>query len=330
MSTDDQGFENRWVSYSPDIKVLDCTIRDGGLVNDHHFDDDFVRTVFNTAVEAGVDCVEVGYKADKKIYSPTQFGPWKFSDEDDLRRVFDTDGKDVKVAVIADVERTNYKQDILPKDQSIIDTVRVACYIHQIPGAMDMIQDAHDKGYETLLQLMAISVVNEDELKAALAVGAKSPVAGIYIVDSFGALYSEQVRKLTKLYADALKGTGKEIGFHGHNNLQLAFANTIEALINGATRLDATINGLGRGAGNCPLELLLGFLHNPRYKQRPVIECITEVFVPLSEQLDWGYSIPYSVTGKMNQHPNSAIKFRAGDTPDDYIAFYDQMMEGKA
>lgn len=330
MSAEENGSADRWVTYRPDIKVLDCTIRDGGLVNDHHFDDDFVRRVFNTAVEAGVDYVEVGYKADKKIFSPSEFGPWKFSDEDDLRRVFDADGKDVKVAVIADVERTNYKEDILPKDQSIIDTVRVACYIHQIPGAMDMIQDAHDKGYETLLQLMAISVVNEDELQAALEVGAQSPVSGVYIVDSFGALYSEQVRKLTQLYAKALKGTGKEIGFHAHNNMQMGFSNTIEALINGATRLDATINGLGRGAGNCPLELLLGFLHNPKYKQRPVLECITDVFVPLREQLDWGYSIPYSVTGRMNQHPSSAIKFRAGETPDDYVAFYDQMLEGKA
>ncbi|MFT5241334.1 MAG: 4-hydroxy 2-oxovalerate aldolase [Candidatus Promineifilaceae bacterium] len=328
MTEEQNESADRWVTFSPDIKVLDCTIRDGGLVNDHKFDDDFVRRIFSTAVEAGVDYVEVGYKADKKIFSPSDYGPWKFSDEDDLRRIVDTQGKDVKVAVIADVERTNYREDILPKDQSVIDTVRVACYIHQIPAAMEMVQDAHDKGYETLLQLMAISVVNEDDLKVALDVGAKSPVSGIYIVDSFGALYSEQVRKLTQIYKTALDGTGKEIGFHAHNNLQLGFANTIEALINGATRLDATINGLGRGAGNCPLELLLGFLHNPKYKQRPVLDCITDIFVPMRDKLDWGYSIPYSVTGRMNQHPRDAIKWRAGETPDDYVTFYDQMMEG--
>ncbi len=323
----DNGSADRWVSFDPDIKVLDCTIRDGGLVNDHMFEDGFVKQVFDTCVAAGVDYIEIGYKASKRIFSREQYGAWKFSDEDDIRRVLVEKPENVKIAVIADAERTDYHEDILPKEQSWIDCVRVACYIHQVPIALDMIKDATDKGYETMLQLMSVSVINEDELHAALEAGAKSETNGIYIVDSFGALYSEQVRKLTKMYKKALEGTGKEVGFHGHNNLQLGFSNTIEALVNGARRLDATINGLGRGAGNCPLELLLGFLHNPKFHQRPVLECIRDHFLPLRDKLDWGYSIPYAITGRMNQHPRAAIKWRAGDTPDDYVTFYDQMIE---
>jgi 4-hydroxy 2-oxovalerate aldolase len=175
---------------------------------------------------------------------------------------------------------------------------------------------------------MAISKESEFDLVECLKQLAASPTETVYVLDSFGALYSEQVRTLTQLFTKALEGTGKEVGFHGHNNLQLGFSNTIEALIHGATRLDATINGLGRGAGNCPLELLLGFLHNPRYHQRPVLECIRDVFLPLKDKLDWGYSIPYSITGRLNEHPREAIKWRAGETPDDYVTFYDQMMEG--
>jgi 4-hydroxy 2-oxovalerate aldolase len=228
---------------------------------------------------------------------------------------------------MADAERTDYHEDILPREQSVIDCIRVACYIHQIPVALDMIQDAHDKGYETMMQLMAVSVVNLTDMMEALRLVAQSPAAAIYLVDSFGALYSEQVRDLTRIYMQAMEGTGKDVGFHGHNNQQLAFANTIEAIVAGANRLDATISGIGRGAGNCPLELLIGFLHNPKFSLRPVLECCREVFVPLSSQIDWGYSLPYAITGQLNRHPQAAIKWRAGDTPDDCVSFYDQMIE---
>jgi len=124
-----------------------------------------------------------------------------------------------------------------------------------------------------------------------------------------------------------VEGTGKEVGIHAHNNQMLAYANTIEALIVGANRLDATINGMGRGAGNCPLELLIGFLKNPKFQLRPVLQCIQEHFLPLLEKMEWGYKIPYMITGQLNRHPRVAIKMRAGDNPDDYVAFYDQIIE---
>ena len=95
----------------------------------------------------------------------------------------------------------------------------------------------------------------------------------------------------------------------------------------GASYLDATFNGIGRGAGNCPLELLLGFLKNPKFNQRPILKCIQEKFVPLRKKIEWGWMIPYMITGQLNQHPRAAIKMRAGNKPDDYISFYNQMIE---
>ncbi|NQU38342.1 MAG: nucleoid-structuring protein H-NS [Lentisphaerae bacterium] len=316
----------RWIDYRPEIKVLDCTIRDGGLVNDHMFEDDLVRAVYRTCVEAGVDYIELGYKASKRIFAPDKFGVWKFCEEDDIRRIVGDEPGGPKIAVMADAERTDYHEAFLPSEQSAIDCYRVACYIHQVPTALDMVKDACDKGYEAMFQLMAVSTANESDVRRALALVAESPAAGVYLVDSFGSLYSEQVRDLTQMYVKAMEGTGKDVGFHGHNNLQLAFANTIEAIVSGANRLDATINGIGRGAGNCPLELLIGFLHNPKFKMRPVLQTIEEVFLPLRETLDWGYSIPYAITGKLNQHPRAAIAMRASDRPDAYVEFYDQMI----
>ena len=323
----DKDAKGSWVTYRPEIKVHDCTVRDGGLINDHKFDDGFVKAVYDTCVAAGVDYMEVGYKADKKVFAPSDFGPWKFCDEDDIRRVIGEKAPSTKLSVMADAERTDYHADILPREKSIVDCVRVATYIHQIPTAIDMIKDAHDKGYETTINLMAISTVRDGEIMDALETIAGSPVDTVYLVDSFGALYSEQIRYLTLAYLRAVEGTGKEVGIHAHNNQMLAYANTIEALIVGANRLDATINGMGRGAGNCPLELLIGFLKNPKFHLRPVLECVQKVFLPLSAKMEWGYSIPYMITGWLNEHPRTAIKMRAGDNRDDYVAFYDQMVE---
>ncbi|MGD0092661.1 MAG: aldolase catalytic domain-containing protein [Planctomycetota bacterium] len=316
-----------WVTYRPQIKILDCTVRDGGLMNSHHFEDKFVRRIYETCVAAGVDYMELGYKADKKVFAPAEFGPWKFCNEDDIRRVVGDNPTPLKLSAMADAERTDYHTDILPKEKSVLNCIRVAAYVGQIPTAIDMIKDAHDKGYETTLNLMAVSTVQDRELTDALKVVARSPVDTLYIVDSFGSMYSEQIRDLTHKFLKAVEGTGKNIGIHTHNNQQLAYANTIEALIVGATWLDCTIHGLGRGAGNCALELLLGFLKNPKFHLRPVLQCVQELFVPLRQKMDWGYSIPYMITGQLNQHPRAAIKMRDGKNPDDYTAFYDQMVE---
>lgn len=318
--------QNRdWLTYRPDIKVLDCTVRDGGLINQHHFEDGFVKAIYDCNVAAGIDYMELGYKGDKKIYLPTEHGPWKHCDEDDIRRIVDQNPSNLKIAVMADADRSDYHTDILPKKDSVVDLVRVACYIHQIPLALEMVKDAADKGYEVMLQLMAVSTVQEGELAAALEVAAQSDVDGMYIVDSFGSLYSEQIRALTRMYLQAFAESGKVVGIHAHNNQQLAFANTIEAIVTGANRVDATLAGLGRGAGNCPMELLLGFLHNPKYKLRPVLACTQETLHPLTHVMDWGYSIPYALTGQLNQHPRMAIACRSGDSPDDYVAFYDKL-----
>ena len=325
-----------WVTFRPELKVLDCTIRAGGLMNEHRFEDSFVQRVYRTCVSAGIDIMELGYKADRKVFAESTAGPWKFCSEDDLRRIVgdaaaagaDAAGEPgIKLSVMADAERTDYHTDILPRDQSVLSVIRVACYVHQVPTALDMVKDAHDKGYETTFNLMALSTVQERDLFDVLEVVVASPVDVVYVVDSFGSFYSEQVRDLTGKFVKMAREAGKQVGIHGHNNQQLAYANTIEAMLAGATWLDSTMAGLGRGAGNCPTELLLGFLKNPKFHLRPVLECVQDLFVPLSKKLDWGYSIPYMLTGQLNIHPRMAIEVRDSDSPDAYVEFYDRLTE---
>ncbi len=316
-----------WLTYRPDIKVLDCTIRDGGLVNNSQFTDEFVRAVYQALVAAGVDYMEIGYKGDRKIYSPAEYGCWKHCHEDDIRRIVGENKTGMKLSAMADAERTNYHEDIIPKDQSVLDMIRVATYIHQIPTAVDMIKAAHDKGYETTLNLMSVSVVPDHELDEALAILSKTEVDVIYVVDSFGALYSEEIQALTRKFVEFAKASGKKVGIHTHNNQQLAYSNTIDSLILGASYLDSTIMGLGRGAGNCATELLLGFLKNPKFHIRPILECIQEHFLPLREKIFWGYDIPLMITGQMNMHPRSAIAFLEGANNKDFVGFYNSVVE---
>jgi len=315
---------SRWLSFRPEIKVVDCTIRDGGLMNNHQFDDKIVKVVYETCVAAGVDYMELGYKSSRKGIKVGVHGDWKYCTEETLRRIVGGNETSLKLCVMADAERCDYKEDILPKKDSVLDMIRVATYIHQIPTALEMVKDAHDKGYETTVNLMAASVIPEAELSAGLEMLAKSEAKAIYVVDSFGAFYSEQVRALVKKYLSYCKDSGKEVGVHMHNNMQLAFANTIEGIIEGANYLDATMAGLGRGAGNCPMELLLGFLRNPKFKLRPVLQLLQDYLVPLRQKMDWGPSVPYHIGGQLNQHPRAAMACRAGPDKDNYVDFYDK------
>ncbi len=319
-----------WITYRPELKVLDCTIRDGGLINDSNFTDDQVKAVYETCLEAGIDYMEIGYKNAEESFPRSQYGAWRHCHEEDLRRIVgdhDEDATGLKLAVMMDAGgKSDWANSLTPRGESVIDLIRVACYANQISEAAEMVEHAHGLGYETSLNIMAISTVKEAEIDAVLEIGRKTPADVIVVVDSNGALYREQVDHLVRKYLKAVHGTGKEVGMHAHNNMQLAFANTIEAIILGCNRVDATMLGLGRGAGNCHMEILLGFLRNPKFKLRPVLKLIRDTILPIKQQLDWGPSIPYNITGQLNMHPRHAMSFRDGKTPDDYVAFYDQMV----
>lgn len=314
------------MTFRPDIMVLDATMRDGGLVNSFNFSDDFVRDLYITNIKAGIDYMEFGYKASKEMFDVNEYGKWKFCDDEDIRAIVGENHTDLKIAVMADVGRCDYKNDIRPKAESPIDMIRVACYIHQIPTALEMIQDAHDKGYETTCNIMAVSTVSESQISQALDILMQSPVDGIYIVDSYGSFVPETTRNLADMYLEKTEGTKKYIGIHAHNNQQLAFANSIEALSRGASIADVTVNGMGRGAGNCMMEQMLGFLRNPKFNIYPVIQFIEKHMVKMREECVWGYDIPYLLSGILNQHPKDAIRFLK-EHRTDYTSFYKEQFE---
>jgi 4-hydroxy 2-oxovalerate aldolase len=286
-----------------------------------------VKAVYAACTASKIDYMEIGYRASRKDIQMGEHGCWKYCLEEDIRRIVGDSIGGPKLSIMADAGKCDYREDIPPKKDSVVDLVRVACYIHQIPAALDMLKDATNKGYETTVNLMAVTTVGDRELNDGLAMLAQSEAQAIYVVDSFGALYCEQVRRLVAKYLMYARAEGKEVGIHAHNNLQLAYANTIEAIILGANYLDATMAGLGRGAGNCPMELLLGLLRNPKYNLVPVLKCVEETIEPLRKQLGWGFDLPYMITGLFNQHPRAAIKFNAATERGDIADFYEAVTE---
>lgn len=310
--------------YRESIKVLDCTIRDGGLVNRHQFSHDFVRRTYEAVSAAGVDYFEIGYVNSPSLFSASEYGPWKFCADADVRKATEGVEGGAKISVMADVGRVDLDA-VLPADKSSYHMVRVASYVKGVDKAIALTDHFNDLGYETCINLMALSRDQGSELDEALdQCERESRAKVIYLVDSFGAMYQEEIEALVKRARRYVRS--KELGFHGHNNQQLAYSNTIEAIIHGVNYLDATVFGMGRAAGNCTMELLLGFLKNPKFDVRPVLDLIAKEFIPLRRKFEWGYIIPHMISGQLNQHPQEALDMRKTEDREEYLAFYEKMV----
>ena len=312
--------------YREELKVLDCTIRDGGLINNYHFSDDFVKAVYAATAAAGVDYMEIGKKlCESDEYTREKYGKWNFCDEEDIKSVVESYNGDYHptLAVMYDVMRVD-TDSLAPADQSVIGMIRTACYVHQIDAGLDLVKRCKDQGYETTLNIMAPSAAIEKDLIEGLQeINEVAEVDFLYFVDSYGAFYSEQISSYLKLYRE--NAPDKQLGFHAHNNQQLAFANTQQCIIEGVNLLDATVNGIGRGAGNCNLELLLNFLKNPKFDVRPLYKVIQEYLVPLRREIEWGFNDIYGISGHLNQHPRAAMKLRGNNKEKDNC--YDFLIE---
>ena len=311
-----------------EIRIVDATLRDGGLVNDFYFEDDLVRALYQTNQRTGVDYMEFGYKASKKMFDPAVNGKWKYCDDENIRAIVGENQTNLKIAVMADVGRCDYQEDFRPKAESPVDMIRVATYLDTIPGAVDMIEDAAKKGYEVSCNIMAISRSDDYDLRDALETIAKTPASVLYVVDSYGALYPDHAKRLVDTYLDVAAKYGKQVGMHAHNNLQLAFSNTMLAHSMGATWLDGTYDAMGRGAGNCAMELLLSYLEREgyeKYQMAPALPFLDEYMEGLkSKGVVWGYDTQYLLTGQKNQHPRAAIKFTK-EGRRDHAAFRDEI-----
>lgn len=289
------------------VKLLDCTIRDGGYINNWRFDKDLVREVYRAVSKSGIDYFEIGFRGTEKYFDRERFGIWRFSNDEDIA-VTCNGIHGPKLSIMADHGKIDLN-DFLPKDDSIISLVRLAAHKDGMKDALTFLERIKKKGYETSLQAMGYSNYSDYEKRELLKMLGDAVIDFIYIADSYGSIYPEQIRGMIEPFME-LK-TGFEVGFHPHNSLQMAFANTIEAIKCGVHIVDCSIYGMGRGAGNLPTEIILAYLQKlipDKYNTIPVLDCIDRFFISMQNEFGWGYQLPYMLSGLFDCHPTYSQK----------------------
>ena len=286
------------------VKILDCTIRDGGYINNWHFDKKIVREVYRALSKSGVDIVEIGFRGTKENFDPNKYGTWRFTTEDDLQEVLDGI-KGPRVAIMGDYGKIKI-EDFEEQENSMVDMVRIAAHKNQIFKAIDLLEEIKEKGYEISLQAMGFTGYTPNEVNELINALKDSEIDYFYIADSYGSIFPNQIKSLFEPF---LELENIKIGFHPHNSLQMAFANTLEAIRIGVDIVDGSIYGMGRGSGNLPLESLIAYLQmqsKDRYNVVPILSIIDKYFVDMHKETPWGYQLPYMVSGMFKCHPNYA------------------------
>lgn len=285
----------------PQTQILDCTIRDGGYINNWGFEKSQVREIYRALSKSGVDIIEIGYRGTEKYFDPGKYGIWRFTSEEDLNEV--TDGiEGSKISVMGDYGKIELN-DFPNKDDSKVDMIRIAAHKNKIHDCLGFLSKIKSKGYISSLQAMGFtgySLRERDELRKAIE---RSDVDYFYIADSYGSIFPDQIESLFEPF---LNIEGLNVGFHPHNSLQMAFANTLEAMRIGVDIVDGSIYGMGRGAGNLPIETLIAYMQmnsHDRYNVIPVLSVLDKYFIELQKKKPWGYQLPYMVSGIFKCHP---------------------------
>ncbi|MEI7474774.1 MAG: 6-hydroxymethylpterin diphosphokinase MptE-like protein [bacterium] len=283
-----------------DIKIIDCTIRDGGHLNKWNFDPLCVKTSYFAALNSGVQYFEIGYRYPETI---TGLGNFAYCTDEFLTSIFKA-SKKCKLTVMIDAGKCNSSQFKECKETNTpIMAVRVAAYPYEIEKAIKTVEELKEKGYEVFLNIMAYSELEADHFEILKNWQNKNILESINFADSFGSFIPTDIPALVK----KLKDVGYEkIGFHSHNNLQMAFANSLRAIEEGASFIDASIFGMGRGSGNLPIEIILGYLEkngNARYNTVAYIDVIERFYLEIFKQLNWGYKLQSLIGGLKNIHP---------------------------
>jgi len=301
------------------VKLIDCTVRDGGLMNNWEFSVDTVRRIYRANIQAGVDIMEIGYRVSPNVFDPQEHGPWRFCDEELLRKVTGEETSSMELAVMADIGRC-YKENFIAKKDSVIDIFRLACYVHQIDEAIDISDHLNQLGYKTFFNIMAVSASDPEVVKDCLHKVNRTGAEGVYLADTFGSFLSSDIEERLSLYSSLCPDLKR--GFHGHNNIQMGLANSLAAIACGVDYIDASYFGMGRGAGNTPLELLLPMMDRENQDISSVVKVIQSDIEPLMEKYKWGYRIPYAVSGLLNQHPKEAMALVGSEQNHCYREFY--------
>lgn len=289
------------------LKVLDCTLRDGGYCNEWRFGNRNTKTIAASLVEANVDIVELGFLTNRVSYDPEVT---KYTDLAQMAAMIPSDraGK----LFVCMVNYGEFELEQLPEyDGSSVDGIRVAFHKKDRYEALRFCEGIKNKGYKVFIQAMvSLNYTDEEFLELIRLSSAFMPYA-FYIVDSFGVMKRRDLLRLFYTVEHNL-AQGIAIGYHAHNNMQLAYSNA-QALVDIRTNrdriIDSSVFGMGRGAGNLNTELFVAYLNDnldTDYRIKPLLGIIDRILNRFYQMAPWGYSLPNYLSAKHNAHPNYA------------------------
>lgn len=289
------------------IQVLDCTLRDGGYCNEWNFGATNIKRIIAGLADADIEIIECGFLNHNIAYKNDVS---KYSAMSQAISLIPKDRQGKKFVLMAnygelDIDKLEQRSD------GTVDGIRVAFHKKDLDGAMQLCQQIKDKGYDVFVQAMVSLSYSDIEFLNLINKANELMPYAFYIVDSFGVMKQSDLIRLFYLVEHNLN-SGIKVGYHSHNNLQLAYSNAQSLVGIETTReliLDSSIMGMGRGAGNLNTELFIEYLNNAKgksYKIKPILSLIDEIINKFYQENYWGYSLPNYLSAKHNIHPNYA------------------------
>lgn len=290
-----------------DIKILDCTLRDGGYVNDWLWGTKEAKDIINLSGTTGVDYIELGFIDN---FQTIKDGQIQFTNMHQVRDLFDR--KKCKIAIMVNIGYGYPVENFPEHSKDTADLIRVVLWDRMIESGVDYSKALKDKGYEVCIQATHTPQYNDERFLQFVRLYNEVKPLAFYIVDTFGELTKKELFRYAQMVDDNLD-EGIRIGYHAHNNMQQAYANALYFMENSWKHdimLDASVYGIGRGAGNLCLELLLTYMNeeqNGKYSIAPLYDIYEKYIKGYYSQMPWGYSLPYFLSAKNGINPNFAL-----------------------
>jgi 4-hydroxy 2-oxovalerate aldolase len=288
------------------FNLLDCTLRDGGYITNWEFDNQLIKATIANLIKTNIDVIECGYLNNKERLANTSI----FNNINEISEFIPKNRNNSTILAMADV--TQFKpEDLTPYKGDSIDGIRVVFYKHQIKEALELSISVKQNNYKLILQPMVTSNYSVSEYMALAKTMAELKPYSVAIVDSFGYMSKHDVRKYFRILDNVLNSDSL-IGFHLHNNMQSAFVTAQDILDYITTRkliIDASLYGMGRGAGNLNIELIANYynlVQGEKYDVNILIKLISDYIMPIAQRKKWGYSAHFYLTGLYRCHPNFA------------------------
>ncbi len=289
------------------IELLDCTLRDGGYVNDWEFGHDNLVILFERLVSSEVDYIEIGFIDDRREYDENRsIAPGTAN----MSRLYEgLDKKDAFVVGMIDYGTCDISL-IQPQAETIMDGIRVIFKKQKMHEAIKYMKQIKSLGYKVFCQAVSITSYDDDELEELIMLVNDLDPYAFSLVDTYGLLHKEQLMHYYN-FANIHLNEDIRLGYHAHNNFQLAFANCVE-LIESADDsrkilIDGTLYGMGKSAGNAPIELLANYMNShldKHYHVNQMLEAIDVTIMDIYRRIPWGYNMKFFVSASNDCHPN--------------------------